>query len=163
MRVFPKVTLTISTMFMLMFNSSPAISGSYEEAVAAENIKDYKSALSLFMHAADTDHMCAAMHKVGIYYYEGNGVPQNYNVAYHWLLRSAECGFPTSMNLVGVFLRDGRGVDKNIIEAHKWFNLAVAHGYLGAKAHRDNLASQMTPQEISQAQKLASEWKPKAE
>ena len=44
-----------------------------------------------------------------------------------------------------------------------WFNLAAAQGTRGAAEWRERLAARMTPAQIAEAQKLASEWKPKLE
>ena len=43
-----------------------------------------------------------------------------------------------------------------------WFNLAAAQGYPSAEDHRDTLAKKMTPVQISEAQRLVREWKPKS-
>ena len=46
----------------------------------------------------------------------------------------------------------------DLVEAHKWFNLAVIKGMDAAKSYRAELASEMTMEEISAAQKSAREW-----
>jgi TPR repeat protein len=68
---------------------------------------------------------------------------------------------------LGFMYREGHGVVQNYVQAHMWFNLAGA--YAGsdkttreyAMRNRDLLAAKMTPGQIAEAQKLASEWKPK--
>ena len=58
----------------------------------------------------------------------------------------------------------GRGVPQDFVEAHKWLNLAAAthtdklQRDQAVKA-RDIVAADMTPAQIAEAQKLASEWK----
>jgi hypothetical protein len=42
-----------------------------------------------------------------------------------------------------------------------WFSLAAANGMDAAGKARDQLAAQMTPDQIAEAQRLAREWKPK--
>ena len=42
-----------------------------------------------------------------------------------------------------------------------WSNLAAAQGNKDATMNRDTFARRMTPAQISEAQKLAREWKPK--
>ena len=42
--------------------------------------------------------------------------------------------------------------------AHKWFNLAAMRGSDAAKSWRSELASEMSSDEIAQAQKEAREW-----
>ena len=48
-----------------------------------------------------------------------------------------------------------------------WYNLAVSHYNAAEKdsrdkaiASRDRVAAEMTPEQIAEAQKLASDWKP---
>jgi len=46
----------------------------------------------------------------------------------------------------------------DLITAHKWFNLAAMQGNLEARAYRTELANEMTPEEIAEAQRLAREY-----
>ena len=39
-----------------------------------------------------------------------------------------------------------------------WFNLSAAQGDESGRKNRDMLAEQMTPTDISEAQRLAREW-----
>ncbi len=61
---------------------------------------------------------------------------------------------------------NGRGVPQDYAQAHMWFNLAASRVPPGegrdiAVKNRDIVAKTMTPAQISEAQKLAREWKPK--
>ena len=51
--------------------------------------------------------------------------------------------------------KDGLGVPQDYVTAHAWFNLAAAQGNDEAAAGRDEVAEQMTPQQLSSAQDLA--------
>ena len=57
--------------------------------------------------------------------------------------------------------RYGYGVAKDFVLAHMWYNLAAAQGNFGSGWERGVVAMKMTPAQISEAQKLAREWKPK--
>lgn len=46
----------------------------------------------------------------------------------------------------------------DLIAAHKWFNLAAMLGNPEARAYRAELAREMTPDEIAEAQRLAREF-----
>jgi TPR repeat protein len=68
---------------------------------------------------------------------------------------------------IGAFYAIGQGLPRDFVEAHKWLNLAVAHytaeekeGRAKAVNVRDITALRMTPAQIAEAQRLASEWKP---
>ena len=61
---------------------------------------------------------------------------------------------------------EGLGVPQDYAQAHMWFNLAASRHPPGegrdiAVKNRDDVAKKMTPAQISEAQKLAREWKPK--
>ena len=49
----------------------------------------------------------------------------------------------------------------DFVLAHMWFNLAAARGNADAEKARDLLAKKMTPAQITEAQRMAKEWKPK--
>lgn len=46
----------------------------------------------------------------------------------------------------------------DLITAHKWFNLAAMQGNLEARAYRAELANEMSPEEVAEAQRLAREY-----
>jgi hypothetical protein len=70
----------------------------------------------------------------------------------------ANQGEAIAQNSLGVAYGGGQGVPQEFIQAHMWFNLSAAQGNQDAVINRDLVA--MTPAQIAEAQKLASEWKP---
>lgn len=46
----------------------------------------------------------------------------------------------------------------DLINAHKWFNLAAMMGNLEARIYRAELAREMSPEEVADAQRLAREY-----
>ena len=55
----------------------------------------------------------------------------------------------------------GQGVPQDYVLAHKWLNLAAAQGGTQrdiAVKGRDLVDSEMTPEQIAEAQRLAREW-----
>jgi len=73
-------------------------------------------------------------------------------------LAAAECGRADALYDLGLCYSTGNGVDLNYVEAHKWFNLAAVHGIKSAALDREELAQEMTPPEIAEAQKQARAW-----
>jgi len=55
----------------------------------------------------------------------------------------------------------GQGLEQNYILAHMWFDLAAAQGSAMALTNRDLSAARMTLAQITEADRLAAEWKPK--
>ena len=62
---------------------------------------------------------------------------------------------------LGSMYEFGLGVSQNHEKAYMWRCLAEERGYSDATRNRDSLVEMMTPAQIAEAQKLASEWKPK--
>lgn len=65
---------------------------------------------------------------------------------------------PEALFQLGLMYALGRGVDQDNITAHKWFNLAAAQGDVRARTEREALASEMSRDEVVEAQKLARAW-----
>ncbi|MCZ6473807.1 MAG: hypothetical protein O6934_10240, partial [SAR324 cluster bacterium] len=53
------------------------------------------------------------------------------------------------------------GIPQDYVQAHMWFNLAAHNGLEVAGKNRDFIATEMTPRQIAEAQRLAREWKAK--
>jgi uncharacterized protein len=52
----------------------------------------------------------------------------------------------------------GRSVAQDYVTAHKWFNLAAMKGSEDARIYRRELALEMSPGQIAEAQRLARAW-----
>lgn len=98
-----------------------------------------------------------AQSTLGIMYTSGRGVAQDYGQAVYWYKLSAEQGNASSQTKLGAMYAIGTGVKLDYIKAHMWSNLAAAKGEKNALEVREIVAKQMTPQQIAQAQKLATE------
>ena len=51
----------------------------------------------------------------------------------------------------------GQGTPQDYVRAHMWLNLAGSRGSKAAGEQRDGYAKLMTPQQVAQAQKMASD------
>jgi hypothetical protein len=107
----------------------------------------------------------AAQYNVGVMYYEGRDVPQDYAEAVKWYRKAAEQGDANAQYNLGGMYYQGKGVQQDYIIALMWLNLAASRmsdaEKRGAVRNRDTVASKMTPEQIAEAQRLAREWKPK--
>ncbi len=72
--------------------------------------------------------------------------------------QEARTGRADALYNLGLAYSTGQGVAVDFIAAHKWFNLAASRGVEEAKRWRNQLAAEMNPGQIAQAQKLAREW-----
>ena len=70
-------------------------------------------------------------------------------------------GYPLAQATLGLMYAEGQGVPKDYVLAHMWMNMAAAKGVKKAGKGRDFLEILMTPDQLSEAQRLAREWKSK--
>lgn len=69
---------------------------------------------------------------LGRAYQDGNGVPQNDELAAKWYRKAAEAGNATAQNNLGIMYRTGSGVEKSKEEAVNWYRKAALQGYASA-------------------------------
>ena len=118
--------------------------------------QDDKTAVKWYTLAAEQGD-AHAQHNLGVMYDDGAGVPQDDKTAVIWYTLAAEQGYAAAQSNLGVMYDDGEGVPQDYIRAHMWANLAASNGDNFGVTLRDGLAKQMTPTDISVAQKLARE------
>lgn len=56
---------------------------------------------------------------------------------------------------------EGEGVPKDKVQAYKWFSLAATNGDRPTAMLCDSLEKEVTPAQVTEAKKLANEWKSK--
>jgi TPR repeat protein len=95
-------------------------------------------------------------------YYQGLGVPQDYKQAVKWFRKSADQGNTSAQVNLGTIYAEGvQGViEKDYPQALMWFIFPAAKGDMEAIEFRDTLQTRMTPAQITEAQRLAREYKP---
>lgn len=59
---------------------------------------------------------------------------------------------------LGLMHSNDREGAADVVVAHKWFNIAAMKGDKRAAAYRQELAAEMTRDEIARAQRAAREW-----
>lgn len=81
--------------------------------------KKYDEALPLLREQADQND-AKAQGQIGRMYFEGKGVPQDYNKAAEWIHKSAEGGHPASQYMLAWFYYKGIGVPRDYIKSVAW-------------------------------------------
>jgi TPR repeat protein len=126
--------------------------------------QDYAEAVKWYRLAAEQGS-ANAQYVLGIMYANGRGVPQDYAEAMKWCRLATEQGSANALYMLGIMYVNGRGVPQDYAEAHMWFNLAASRAPASERDEaikmRNVAASNMTPEQIGEAQRLAQEWKPK--
>lgn len=127
--------------------------------------QDLKEALKWCLVATDHDFVEAQL-RLGMWYYEGKGVPKDYSEATAWFQKAANKEPLVSWDNVtvaryslGACYYAGEGVPKDLVQAYKWWNLAAAIGHTNASTWRDIAARQMTQDQIADAQRLCRQFK----
>lgn len=59
---------------------------------------------------------------------------------------------------LGIGYSTGKDAPYDLVLAHKWFNAAAMQGSKEAAGWRAELAREMTPAQVAEAQRLAREW-----
>jgi len=74
----------------------------------------------------------------------------------YWYTKAAEQGNTWAQHCLGLTYAIGEGVIQNNKLAYVWLNLAAAQGDEDAIEGRDIIAKELTPQQLSEAQELAT-------
>ncbi|HKD09874.1 MAG TPA: tetratricopeptide repeat protein [Bryobacteraceae bacterium] len=111
---------------------------------------------------------CApAQFNLGISCRNGSGVPPDDYQAGCWLKFAADQGQTQAqinlgrMYLTGKFDPAGDALDESLLQGYYWLSLAAASGNADAVKMAEAATNHMTPEVISEAQRLAKEWKAK--
>jgi TPR repeat protein len=114
--------------------------------------QNYKEALKWYRLAADQGN-AAAQYNIGRGYYIG----KNYTEALKWYRLSADQGDADAQCKVGYIYFTGLGVPSNYQEAYIWYSLAAANGNEVAKNNVTTVDAKLSPAQLVEAQKRASE------
>ena len=123
-------------------------------ADATESVKWYRRAA-----AQGVDNACLFL---GSAYLHGHGLPKDATMAAKWFRQGAKSDLSSRFALGELYL-EGNGVPKDLVQALMWFELYSATGVPIPKPEmRDTCAKEMTSEQIAEAKRLASEWKPES-
>jgi serine/threonine protein kinase len=110
-----------------------------EAALEDDSQEKKDEALRWFRKAAATGD-AVAMLDLGVMYQLGDGVPEDYELAFSFYGRAAEHGNPSAIYNLGRMYETGRGVAKNLAKAQELYRRAAALGNTSAKSRLAQLA-----------------------
>jgi uncharacterized protein len=116
--------------------------------------QDDAKAMTWFRKAAEQG-LAEAQYNLGVMYDEGQGVTKDYAEAVKWWRKASEQGLAEAQGNLGAFYALGRSVLQDNVTAHMWINISSANGKKDSAEVRDLLAKEMTPADISEAQRRA--------
>jgi len=91
--------------------SGPVVAG-FDEGVAAANSGDFETAYRVFLPLALAGDV-AAQNSLGIMYFSGRGVRQDYAKAMKWYKKAAKQGYTKSQHNLGFMYDSGQGVPQD--------------------------------------------------
>lgn len=123
--------------------------------------KDLSRAVEWLTKSAEQGYPDAQFN-LGVMSLNGEGTPPSLAKAVEWFAKAAEGGNAgAQLNLGIMYSGDNGGVIKDLVQAFKWAALAAEAGQDDAVQFMDFLSGMMTRDQISQAQQMAREWKPR--
>ena len=110
-----------------------AVSPAYdiEEGIQAFQNHNLVKAHEIFLELAN-EECVDAMWLLGMMYYKGIGVPEDYKQAFTWFENASGLGDPDSMNFIGFMYESGIGVERDLDQASRWYEKAVENGSVEA-------------------------------
>ncbi len=89
----------------------------------------------------------------------GEGVPKDSAKAVEWYRAAAVQGLADGQYYLGMMYAEGDGVQRDNVLAYGWFKLAAITGKTAAITKRAHAQSQLSDNELAEAQRLSSGWK----
>jgi len=99
-----------------------------------------------------------AQFNLGLMHANGWGVEMNDQEAAKWYRLAAEQGFIEAQTSLAMLCHKGRGIEQNLVEAYMWYDIAVQLGDLNSSFKRDDVAADLSPEQVATAQQLATRW-----
>ncbi|MBT6556795.1 MAG: sel1 repeat family protein [Gammaproteobacteria bacterium] len=146
--------LTLIVFLSCSFATPVSWSADFNKGVTAYQAGNYKAALAEWRPLAHAGN-ARAQNFLGFMYDNGEGVLEDDLEAVKWYRLAAEQGNPKAQYGLGVMFANGEGVTQSNVYAHMWWNIAASNGDRQANENKAVIASQMSAQELSNAQSLA--------
>jgi len=129
---------------------------------------DHAEAVRWYRLAADQGH-AEAQRYLGIMYRFGVGLGAagrasaiDRGEAVRWFRLAADQGLASAQNDLGFMYGTGAGVPQDDVQAHMWANIAASRSTGEDRERsvglRDQIADELTPDDLSEAQRRAREW-----
>lgn len=147
-----------SVAFFLLL-CAPALAD-FAAGVRAIKNGDYATAYKEFLPLA-TRGDALAQYNLGVFFDNGQGVPQDYKKAMHWYRLAADQsagheGIADAQTNLGMMYQAGRGVPKDSKEAVRWYRLAADQGNARAQFNLGLMYSKGDG--VTQDYKMAAQW-----
>ena len=143
-----------ATAAALLILTSGAQAGVWEDGYADYQRKDYAAAVAKWRGVAQSGNR-EAQSLVGIMYFQGQGVPQDYPQAIKWLHMAAAQGEPKAMFKLGSMYAYGQGFTRDHQRAVMWFYMAAEGGNPKAAKEMAKSATEISDSDLAAAKRMA--------
>ena len=97
-----------------------------------------------------------AMHNLALYYFRGEGGPQDTAAAAQWFTKAAQRGVVDSQYNLGLLYQSGSGVPRDLAQAYKWFTIAANSGDGEARTSAMDLEAKLPAAQLAAAESQVS-------
>ena len=125
---------TTITALVLAFNAGSILAQDFQKGMVAAQSGDFVTALQEWRPLAEQGDEFS-QYNLGLMYYKGNGVLQDYAEAVKWYRLAAEQGLADAQSNIGFMYENGNGVLQDYAEAIKWYRLAAEQGIAQAQSN----------------------------
>ena len=153
---------SLSCFFVLLSFAALSSAADFNTGLTAYNKGDYSAAVKEWRPLAEQG-VAAAQFNLGLMYYDGHGVPLDFEQAATWFTKAAEQDYAKAQYDLGAMYGIGKGVKRDYVQAYKWLNLCAAKGDARCAEQRDLVAKKLKASQLTAAQRLSSEFTPKKE
>ena len=107
-----------------------------------------------FRQAAENGSI-GSRYLLGLLYFYGKDVPQDYKESVNWLTRAAKCGNDNAQYFLGLMYYTGRGVKRDYQMSYVWLKAASLFGNKKTVKMEETLKSKLSKSELAEAQYIA--------
>ena len=134
----------------------PVTAQDFDVGLEAYTAGDYATALKEFQPLAEGGNV-EAQYALAMMYRYGDGVSLDYVEAMRLFRVAASYGHPMAPNAISLMYLKGEGVSPDPEKAYLWSDIAAATSFGSAVAAqlRDAIASELTPEQITNARNLS--------
>jgi TPR repeat protein len=127
-----RVIVVLVSLFFTLMPGIASAEPDYDKGLAAINKGDFATALQTFKPLAIKGDD-KSQYNIGVMYYKGNGVPQDYRESLKWFSLSAKKGNARAQFSIGLIYHKGEGVPQNYKKALRWYRLAANQSNVDAQ------------------------------
>jgi TPR repeat protein len=125
-------------------------------------------AATWFRKAAEQGHV-GTQSSLALMYAAGLGIPRDLIESARWYRKAAEQGDAEAQAVIAALYYYGRGVPQSKVVAYQWATIALANSLLTSEYRSalqgalTELSAELTPAEITKANKLVEQWEERSQ